>query len=103
LILIQKTNNVVAVLLVFGIFFFLRGIYNPTIGAYINDKVKSSMRATMLSINSQILSIVTAVGLFFTGWLATNYDLNSAFFVLSVMSSLLVIFYVLMVRKVQVE
>lgn len=103
LILIQKTSNVLAVLLILSIFFFLRGIYNPTIGAFINDKVKSTMRATMLSINSQILSIVTAIMLFITGWLASNYDLNSAFFVISVLSSLLVIFYVVMVRRVQVE
>ncbi|MFA4930909.1 MAG: MFS transporter [Patescibacteria group bacterium] len=103
LILIQKTNSILAVLLVFGIFFFLRGIYNPTVSAFINDKVKSGMRATILSINSQVLSVVTALGLLMTGYLADAYDLYTAFFGLSIMSSLIVMVYILVVRKVQVE
>ena len=103
LVLIQKTGSVWLILLFIGIFFFLRGLYSPTISSFINDKVKSNIRATMLSINGQILTVATSLGLLATGWTAVNYDLNTTFFLISIISMSLLILYVIFLRKVQAE
>ena len=84
-------------------FYFLRGLYAPTVSTYINDKVDSSNRATMLSVNSQLLTIVTSVSLLFAGYIADRYDLSTTFFAISISSIFFLIIYVLSLRKVEAD
>lgn len=103
LILLQETGNYVFVVLIMAIFFFLRGLYAPTISTWINEKINSGERATMLSINSQILTLLTAFTLYLTGRVVAIYDLNMVFYTLGIISLLLLIAYVLAVRKVEAK
>ncbi|MFZ5392444.1 MAG: MFS transporter [Patescibacteria group bacterium] len=103
LIFIQKTKELFFVLPILAIFFFLRGLYSPTVSTWINEKVDSKNRATMLSINSQILTLVTSISLYFTGTIAVKYDLSVLFYVLSIFSLILLISYVLVVRKIEAK
>ncbi len=103
LVLLQKTSALVFIFLILAVFYFLRGLYSPTISTYINDKVDSSNRATMLSVNSQILTIVSSISLLCTGYIADKYDLPTTFFAISVSSIFLLILYVLSLRKVEAD
>lgn len=101
LIFLQKTTTLVFIFIIIGVFYFLRGLYAPTVSTYINEKVDSSNRATMLSVNSQFLTIISSISLFFAGFLADNYDLSTAFFGMSIISMVFLILYILSLRKVQ--
>ncbi|MFC1616234.1 MFS transporter [Patescibacteria group bacterium] len=101
LILLQKTTALYFVLPIIAIFYFLRGLYAPTVSTYINDKVDSSKRATMLSVNSQLLTVISSISLLFAGYIADKYDLSTTFFVISVTSLVFLILYVLSLRKVK--
>jgi len=101
LVLMQKISALYFIFPVIAIFYFLRGLYAPTVSSYINDKVDSSNRATMLSVNSQLLTVVSSVSLLFAGYIADKYDLSTTFFVISISSMLFLIFYVLSLRKVE--
>lgn len=103
LVLIQRIDVMWLALLFFGVFWFLRGLYSPTITTYINDNIGSGVRASVLSINSQILTLFTTGFLFLTGYLADNYGLKQAFFAISIMSMVALIAYVLSLRKVQAD
>lgn len=103
LILLQKTSALFFVFPIIAVFYFLRGLYAPTVSTYINDKVDSSNRATMLSINSQLLTVVSSISLLFAGYIADKYDLSTTFFAISIASIFFLILYVLTLRKVEAD
>jgi hypothetical protein len=75
----------------------------PTISTYINNKVTSDKRATMLSVNSQLLYITSSLFLFWIWYLAEKYSLSFAFFWISILSMLVLLIYILSLGKVEVE
>lgn len=103
LILLQKTSALFFIFPILAVFYFLRGLYAPTVSTYINDKVDSSNRATMLSVNSQLLTIVTSISLLFAGYIADRHDLSTTFFAISISSIFFLILYVLSLRKVEAD
>ena len=103
LIIMQRIANIPIILIIILFLFFLRWLYEPTIWTYINEKVSSSMRATMLSTNSQILFLTSSLTLLWTWVLADKYSLNTVFFWLSILSMVFLIIYILSLRKVRVE
>ena len=103
LVLMQHVTSIYYVLPVLAIFYFLRGLYAPTISTFINEKVPSDKRATMLSVNSQLLTVVSALSLFGLGVVADRFGLQQVFFVVSLVSLGFLILYVLSLRKVQMD
>ncbi len=103
LILLQKTSALFFIFPILVVFYFLRGLYAPTVSTYINDKVDSSNRATMLSLNSQLLTIVSSISLLFAGYISDKYDLSTTFFAISISSIVFLILYVLTLRKVEAD
>jgi len=103
LVLIQQKYELLVILPIIAIFYYLRGLYMPTVSTYINDKVNSDNRATMLSINSQLLTLVSAISLFFAGMIADRYGLSATFFMISIMSIVFSIIYVLALKKIDVD
>jgi sugar phosphate permease len=103
LLFLQKTSSLFFVFPVLAVFYFLRGLYAPTVSTYINNKVDSSKRATMLSVNSQFLTIITSISLMFTGYIAHTYDLSLVFFTLSIGSIVFLIAYVLSLRSIEAD
>ncbi|HYK08655.1 MAG TPA: MFS transporter [Candidatus Eisenbacteria bacterium] len=101
LVLLQKLNSVFFVLPAFAILYFLRGLYGPTISTYIHERVESHERATILSINTLLVTLFTSLALIVLGFVATAFGLISVFFVISLLSLLLLIGYVLSLRKVE--
>lgn len=103
LLFIERAHITILVLPIIGVFYFLRGLYGPTINTYINDKVPSERRATMLALNNQLLSIITAVALGITGYVAQHFGLSQTFFTISVASMIFLLFYVLSLRTVATD
>ncbi|HYK08810.1 MAG TPA: MFS transporter [Candidatus Eisenbacteria bacterium] len=103
LLLIEKAHVIILVLPIVGVFYFLRGLYGPTISTYINDKVPSDKRASMLGLNNQILSIATAIVLIGTGYIAQAFGLSAAFFSISIISMTFLFAYIISVRTVATD
>ncbi len=103
LVLLQRMSSVLYILPVLAVFYFLRGLYAPTISTYINNKMSSDKRATMLSINQQLLTVLAATSVGGLGLVAERYGLQQVFFVISIMSLLFLILYVLTLRKVEMD
>ena len=103
LIILHKISNIPITVIIIAILFFLRWIYMPTISTFINNKVPSDKRATMLSINSQILFIASSLSLFGVWYIAENYSISLAFFWISILSIVFLIIYIFSLRKVKIE
>ena len=88
---------------IFTILFLLMGLYTPTVSTYINEKVSSHNRTTMLSINSQIYSIGAAILLSVTGYLSDMGSVLSAINALSIISFVFLISYVISVRHIKTD
>lgn len=101
LLLIQRFTTIIFVLPILAMLYFLRGLYNPTISNYINERVESEQRATLLSMNNQLLTIVTSGFLLVTGLLAGTNGLQSVFFLISIVSMVFLILYVLFLHRVE--
>jgi MFS family permease len=97
------TSNIWITLLIFAVLFFLMGLYQPTVWAYVNDNVQSHNRTTMLSINSQLYTIGATVILFITWFASDSGGVTNVMYVLSIFSFVLLVVYVLTVRKVEVD
>jgi MFS family permease len=103
LVLMQRINSVYYIFPVLAVFYFLRGLYAPTISTYINEKVSSNKRATMLSVNKQLLTIVAAITVSILGIIAENFGLQQVFFIISILSLLFLIMYILTLRRVEMD
>ncbi|MDP6561912.1 MAG: hypothetical protein QF793_03225, partial [Candidatus Peribacteraceae bacterium] len=103
LVLMQRIDSVYYIFPVLAVFYFLRGLYSPTISTYINEKVTSDKRATMLSVNKQVLTVVAAVSVSGLGVIADKFGLQQVFFSISILSLVFLIFYVLTLRKVEMD
>jgi len=69
---------VVALSMIFWIF---RGVYNPIMRDYINKEAESSIRATVLSVQSLFNSLAFSILSPFLGWVADVWDFQTAFFI----------------------
>ncbi len=86
-----------------AIMFFLRGLYIPTVSTFINNHVDNDTRATMLSLNDQLLFITTTGALLIAGLIAEVVGLNMVFFVIGMLSIIYLIVYLLFVQKITIE
>lgn len=103
LVLIQRVGSIYLIFPILAVFYFLRGLYAPTISTFINDRVTSAQRATMLSINKQFLTVIAAVSVSGLAVIAENFGLQQVFFAISIMSIVFLISYVLSVRRVAID
>ncbi len=103
LVVLQRMTEIYFILPVLAVFFFLRGLYSPTVSTYINDKMTSDKRATMLSINQQLRTAIGAISVSGLGIVAERYGLQQVFFVISIISMLSLIAYVLTLRSVKMD
>ncbi len=100
---LETTHIVWLSLLMLAVLFFLMWLYTPTVWTYVNKNVQSHNRTTMLSINSQLYTIGAAIVLFFT-WLASDvWWVTSALYLLSTLSFVFLVAYVLVVRKIETD
>jgi MFS family permease len=101
LITVERITLMPVVLLAVASFYLLRGLYAPTVNTYINGKVATESRATMLSINSQLLTLVSAGSFLITGFLGERYGVQTAYYGLGLLSLTFLIIYVSLLRKVE--
>ena len=101
LILFAKIKVGAIIFMIVACLYFLRGLYAPTITTFINERVTDSNRSTMLSVNSQFLTIFSSLLLFLSGVVSERYDLSVVFFVLACLSNAFLILYVLSLRNVE--
>ena len=81
------------------IFYFVRGLGQPTFYGYINSLISSDRRATVLSVgNLTVRLIFSCVGPVI-GWIADTYTLSSAFLIAGTIFLLLGIGVLFMIRK----
>lgn len=57
-----------------------RGSFRPLIKTYINKRIPSEQRSTIISFNSMAGMVGTTSGLIMSGWLAKNYSISTAWF-----------------------
>lgn len=83
LALAVSNANLIPFYVIVGItmlFWLFRGIYNPIIKDYINRETDSSIRATVLSVQSLSNSLVFSALSPFLGWVADVWSLGTAFY-----------------------
>lgn len=103
LVLMQRIDSIYYIFPVLAVFNFLKGLYSPTVSTYINERVTSDKRATMLSINKQFLTVIAAASVSGLGIVAERYGLQQVFFAISILSISFLILYVLSLRKVEMD
>lgn len=101
LVMLDRVTFIPIVLFAVGSFYFLRGLYAPTVSTYINSKVTTESRATMLSINSQLLTLTSAITFLLMGFLGERYGVSTAYYGLGLTSLVFLIIYVVTLRKVE--
>jgi predicted MFS family arabinose efflux permease len=85
--------------LAFGAFFCHevgREIFSPLKQNYLNNHIKTTHRATLLSLDSMLMKIGSFLGLLLSGWLATAYSIRLAWLIsgsLLLLAALLFLFF----------
>jgi len=67
-------NSFLPVLLTFLIYEFGRGMYGPAYSSYLNSRIPSDKRATILSFSSLTSEIGMILGLFITGYIGKSFN-----------------------------
>ncbi|MBL7059348.1 MFS transporter [Candidatus Pacearchaeota archaeon] len=81
-ILIASQCNMVMLILYSFLFHEIgRGMFQPLSQSYINKRIPSKQRATILSFDSMITKGGAVFGLIIGGWLAKNYSISTSWFV----------------------
>ncbi|NCD00560.1 MFS transporter [bacterium] len=81
------------------VFFFLvhelgRGVIKPLKQSYLNERIESKKRATVLSFDSMVVKLGAGLGLLFSGIIADNYSIQFSWLVFSLLIFLsIIIFY----------
>ncbi len=91
-----------AVLVMSG-FWFLRGLFQPIMLDYLNREIPSSIRATIISLNSLFTRLFFSILSPFIGWIADVYSIETAFMISALTAGILIIvsgvFLILTMRK----
>jgi MFS family permease len=74
-------------LLILFLFYANRGYATPLLRNYINRYTESNVRATVMSVRSFIIRISFAIIAPFIGWIADNHSLNSAFYTMGIIGT----------------
>lgn len=78
IIICSRANGFLIVITAFLIHEFGRGIFNPLKQSYINDRLKSESRATLLSLESMFAKLGALGGLLISGFLAEMLSIKFA-------------------------
>lgn len=70
----------------------LEGFLIASIGTYLNELISSSQRATILSIQSMLFSLIMVAIFPSVGFISSHYSISSSFIFLSILSSLFTLF-----------
>ena len=88
-------------LLVLFLFYANRGYATPLLRNYINRYTESNVRATVMSVRSFIIRISFAIVAPFIGWIADNHSLNSAFYTMGIIGSIVACYCLIWFSKNQ--
>ena len=88
-------------LLVLFLFYANRGYATPLLRNYINRYTESNVRATVMSVRSFIIRISFAIIAPFIGWIADNHSLNTAFYTMGIIGSVVACYCLIWFSKNQ--
>jgi len=88
-------------ILVLFLFYANRGYATPLLRNYINRYTESNVRATVMSVRSFIIRISFAIIAPFIGWIADNHSLNSAFYTMGIIGSIVACYCLIWFSKNQ--
>ena len=88
-------------ILVLFLFYANRGYATPLLRNYINRYTESNVRATVMSVRSFIIRISFAIIAPFIGWIADNHSLNSAFYTMGIIGSVVACYCLIWFSKNQ--
>lgn len=80
IIISSKVSGLIFVGGAFLLHEFGRGIFSPVKQNYINDRIESKTRATLLSLESMFSKLGAFIGLMLSGFLANNFGINTTWF-----------------------
>jgi len=81
------------------LFWVFRGFYYPIMRDYINKETESSIRATVLSVQSLFNSLAFSVLSPFLGWFADIWNFQTAFYASGIVFSVPAIIFFLLLKK----
>ena len=88
-------------ILVLFLFYANRGYATPLLRNYINRYTVSNVRATVMSVRSFIIRISFAIIAPFIGWIADNHSLNTAFYTMGIIGSVVACYCLIWFSKNQ--
>ena len=88
-------------LFILFIFYANRGYATPLLRNYINRYTESNVRATVMSVRSFIIRISFAIIAPIIGWIADNHSLNTAFFTMGILGTIVITYCLIWFNKNQ--
>jgi MFS family permease len=88
-------------LFILFVFYANRGYATPLLRNYINRYTESNVRATVMSVRSFIIRISFAIIAPFIGWIADNHSLNTAFFTMAILGTIVITYCLIWFNKNQ--
>ena len=88
-------------LFILFVFYANRGYATPLLRNYINRYTESNVRATVMSVRSFIIRISFAIIAPIIGWIADNHSLNTAFFTMGILGTIVITYCLIWFNKNQ--
>lgn len=84
-ILVMSGHNLIASIIAFGVINYANSVLYPIQSAAINELIPSKQRATIISVNSMLFSVLMMVLFPICGFIADRMNLNLTFFLLGLL------------------
>ena len=99
LALFAHTLHFIFIIILSMLFWIFRGLYYPIMRDYINKEAESSIRATVLSVQSLFNSLAFSILSPFLGWFADIWNFQTAFFASGIVFSVPAIIFFLLLKR----
>lgn len=82
---------------------FGRGIFTPVKQNYMNNRIESNRRATLLSLESMFTKLGAFVGLLISGLLANNFGINKTWLLSGLLLLIGIIIFFIILKKIKIN
>lgn len=99
IIVVSRVNGVFMVTSVFLLHEFGRGMFTPIKQDYMNNRIESKNRATILSLESMFVKLGALIGLIVSGFIASGFGISSAWLISGIFLFFGVIIFFMITKK----
>jgi MFS family permease len=90
-ILAMSRHNLIVSIIAFGIINYANAVLYPIQSAAINELIPSKQRATIISVNSMLFSVLMMILFPICGLVADHFDIHLAFFILGLLQLVIMV------------